>query len=103
MPVHRRSLFRLLSLSLGVVLAAAAVVTAVVLPRTQSQAAVAFTNPLARDARKYGTPGRPLGMEARIVRADGTPAAPGENAPATHLYESVGMSEDFRNEIWIQS
>ncbi|GAA1806355.1 family 43 glycosylhydrolase [Luedemannella flava] len=52
MPVHRRSLFRLLSLSLGVVIAAAAVVVAVVLPKAQSQAAVAFTNPLA--AAPYG-------------------------------------------------
>ena len=41
-------------------------------------ASVAFTNPLAREARQYGTPGRPLGMEARVVRPDGTPAAPGE-------------------------
>jgi long-chain acyl-CoA synthetase len=41
-------------------------------------ASVAFTNPLERAARKYGTPGRPLGMEARVVRADGLPAAAGE-------------------------
>ena len=42
-------------------------------------ASVAFTNPLAREARKYGTPGRPLGMEARVVRADGACAADGES------------------------
>jgi len=34
-------------------------------------AALAFTNPLARSERKYGTPGRPLAIEARVVGADG--------------------------------
>jgi acyl-CoA synthetase (AMP-forming)/AMP-acid ligase II len=38
-------------------------------------ASVAFTNGLAPAARKIGSPGRPLGMEARVVRGDGTPAA----------------------------
>jgi len=38
-------------------------------------ASVAFTNGLSPAARKIGTPGRPLGMEARVVRSDGTPAA----------------------------
>jgi long-chain acyl-CoA synthetase len=41
-------------------------------------ASVAFTNPLERAARKYGTPGLPLGMEARVLRADGVPAGDGE-------------------------
>jgi long-chain acyl-CoA synthetase len=35
-------------------------------------AALAFTNPLARSERKYGTPGRPLAVEARVVASDGT-------------------------------
>ena len=44
-------------------------------------AAIAFTNPLAPGERKYGTPGRPLAVEARVVARDGAvlPAgAPGE-------------------------
>ena len=44
-------------------------------------AAIAFTNPLAPGERKYGTPGRPLAVEARVVAADGAvlPAGtPGE-------------------------
>jgi long-chain acyl-CoA synthetase len=34
-------------------------------------ASVAFANPLDPARRKYGTPGLPLGMEARVVDADG--------------------------------
>ena len=34
-------------------------------------ASVAFTNPLDPPLRKLGTPGRPLGMEARVVAPDG--------------------------------
>jgi len=34
-------------------------------------ASVAFANPLDPRARKIGSPGRPLGMEARVVAADG--------------------------------
>lgn len=41
-------------------------------------ASVAFTNPLERAARKLGTPGKPLGMEARVVMADGRVAVDGE-------------------------
>jgi long-chain acyl-CoA synthetase len=41
-------------------------------------ASVAFTNPLERTARKLGTPGKPLGMEARVVKADGRVAVEGE-------------------------
>jgi len=35
-------------------------------------ASIAFANPLAADRRKYGSPGLPLGVEARVVAADGT-------------------------------
>jgi acyl-CoA synthetase (AMP-forming)/AMP-acid ligase II len=35
-------------------------------------ASVAFANPLDPEARKVGSPGRPLGMEARVVAADGS-------------------------------
>ena len=44
-------------------------------------AAIAFTNPLTPGERKYGTPGRPLAVEARVVAPDGAvlPAGvPGE-------------------------
>ena len=34
-------------------------------------ASVAFANPLDPGARKIGSPGRPLGMEARVVAPDG--------------------------------
>jgi acyl-CoA synthetase (AMP-forming)/AMP-acid ligase II len=34
-------------------------------------ASVAFANPLDPAQRKYGTPGRPLGLEARVVAPDG--------------------------------
>jgi long-chain acyl-CoA synthetase len=40
-------------------------------------ASVAFTNPLERSARKYGSAGRPLGVEARVVDKAGTPLADG--------------------------
>ena len=36
-------------------------------------ASVAFTNPLERSARKYGSPGKPLGVEARVVDKAGRP------------------------------
>jgi long-chain acyl-CoA synthetase len=42
-------------------------------------ASVAFANPLAPNARKLGSPGLPLGMEARVVAADGTVMGDGEN------------------------
>ncbi|HET9762941.1 MAG TPA: AMP-binding protein, partial [Casimicrobiaceae bacterium] len=35
-------------------------------------ASIAFANPLEADRRKYGSPGLPLGVEARVVAADGT-------------------------------
>ena len=34
---------------------------------------VAFTNPLDKSQRKYGSPGRPLGVEARVVDRRGAP------------------------------
>jgi long-chain acyl-CoA synthetase len=34
-------------------------------------ASIAFTNPLDPRERKYGSPGRPLGVEARVVAPDG--------------------------------
>jgi long-chain acyl-CoA synthetase len=40
-------------------------------------ASVAFTNPLDAAARKYGSPGRPLGVEARVVDRAGTPLPSG--------------------------
>ena len=36
-------------------------------------ASVAFANPLARDQRRIGSAGVPLGVEARVVAPDGTP------------------------------
>ncbi len=41
-------------------------------------ASVAFTNPLDPSARKYGSPGKPLGVEARVVDRAGAPLGPGE-------------------------
>lgn len=38
-------------------------------------ASVAFTNPLDKAARKYGSPGTPLGVEARVVDRAGVPVA----------------------------
>jgi len=35
-------------------------------------ASIAFANPLDPDRRKYGSPGLPLGVEARVVALDGT-------------------------------
>jgi acyl-CoA synthetase (AMP-forming)/AMP-acid ligase II len=40
-------------------------------------ASVAFANPLDRARRKYGSPGLPLGLEARVVAPDGSPLAQG--------------------------
>jgi acyl-CoA synthetase (AMP-forming)/AMP-acid ligase II len=42
-------------------------------------ASVAFANPLDPGQRKIGSPGRPLGMEARVVAADGTVRDVGES------------------------
>ena len=42
-------------------------------------ASVAFTNPLDRTARKYGSPGMPLGVEARVVDTAGEPVGAGES------------------------
>jgi long-chain acyl-CoA synthetase len=38
---------------------------------------VAFSNPLDAPSRKYGSPGRPLGVEARVLAPDGAVAGPG--------------------------
>ena len=40
-------------------------------------ASVAFSNPLDRSKRKYGSPGMPIGVEARVVDANGTPVGDG--------------------------
>jgi acyl-CoA synthetase (AMP-forming)/AMP-acid ligase II len=40
-------------------------------------ASVAFANPLDPARRKYGTPGLPLGLEARVVAPDGRALEPG--------------------------
>ena len=40
-------------------------------------ASVAFANPLETARRKYGTPGLPLGLEARVVAPDGSVLAQG--------------------------
>ena len=42
-------------------------------------ASVAFANPLDPRARKIGSPGLPLGMEARVVAADGTVLGNGQD------------------------
>jgi len=41
-------------------------------------ASVAFANPLAPSERRLGSPGKPLGLEARVVAPDGTPLPDGE-------------------------
>ena len=41
-------------------------------------ASVAFSNPLDRTARKYGSPGKPLGVEARVVDPAGRELGAGE-------------------------
>jgi long-chain acyl-CoA synthetase len=41
-------------------------------------ASVAFANPLEPGERRIGSPGRPLGLEARVVAPDGTPLGIGE-------------------------
>ena len=41
-------------------------------------ASVAFSNGVAPSERRLGSPGRPLGMHARVVRPDGASAADGE-------------------------
>ena len=41
-------------------------------------ASVAFCNPLDPAARKIGSPGRPLGVEARVVAPDGRVLGAGE-------------------------
>jgi long-chain acyl-CoA synthetase len=41
-------------------------------------ASVAFSNPLDASRRKYGSPGLPLGVEARVVDGSGALAGPGE-------------------------
>ena len=41
-------------------------------------ASVAFSNPLAIGARRYGSPGTPLGVEARVVDPSGCELAAGE-------------------------
>jgi long-chain acyl-CoA synthetase len=38
---------------------------------------VAFTNPLDKSQRKYGSPGKPLGVEARVVDRSGAPVGVG--------------------------
>jgi long-chain acyl-CoA synthetase len=40
-------------------------------------ASVAFSNPLDRARRKYGSPGLPIGVEARVVDAKGLPVGDG--------------------------
>jgi long-chain acyl-CoA synthetase len=41
-------------------------------------ASIAFCNPLERDARRIGSPGRPLGVDARVVDAAGRALPDGE-------------------------
>jgi long-chain acyl-CoA synthetase len=41
-------------------------------------ASVAFANPLDPSERRIGSPGKPLGLEARVVGRDGTPLPDGE-------------------------
>jgi long-chain acyl-CoA synthetase len=41
-------------------------------------ASVAFANPLAPSERRLGSPGKPLGLEARVVAPDGTKLPDGE-------------------------
>src|SRR6185437_16079228 len=41
-------------------------------------ASVAFANPLDPSERRIGSPGKPLGLEARVVGRHGTPLPDGE-------------------------
>jgi len=52
-------------------------------------ASVAFCNPLDPARRKYGSPGLPLGVEARVVAPDGTVLATGERGEIELRGDSV--------------
>jgi long-chain acyl-CoA synthetase len=52
-------------------------------------ASIAFANPLDPTRRKYGSPGLPLGVEARVVAPDGTVLGDGEQGEIQLRGESV--------------
>ncbi|HTS22074.1 MAG TPA: AMP-binding protein [Casimicrobiaceae bacterium] len=52
-------------------------------------ASIAFANPLAPERRKYGSPGLPLGVEARVVAGDGTVVCDGVQGEIQLRGESV--------------
>jgi len=52
-------------------------------------ASVAFANPLDASRRKYGSIGLPLGVEARVVAADGSVLGPGEHGEIELRGENV--------------
>jgi long-chain acyl-CoA synthetase len=52
-------------------------------------ASVAFANPLEPGERRLGSPGRPLGLEARVVAPDGTPLPDGEQGEIELRGENV--------------
>jgi len=54
-------------------------------------ASVAFANPLDPGARRIGSPGRPLGMEARVVAPDGTVQDTGERGEIEMRGDNVMM------------
>ncbi len=59
-------------------------------------ASVAFANPLDPRERRIGSPGRPLGLEARVVAPDGTPLGDGEQGEIELRGDNVmlGYHED---------
>jgi acyl-CoA synthetase (AMP-forming)/AMP-acid ligase II len=75
-------------------------------------ASVAFTNPLEKSARKYGSPGRPLGVEARVVDRAGQPVdsgARGEielrgpNVMLGYFKSPEATASALRSEGWLKT
>jgi long-chain acyl-CoA synthetase len=73
-------------------------------------ASVAFTNPLDKPARKYGSAGKPLGVEARVVDRAGQPVdgdARGEielrgpNVMLGYYKSPEATASALRNEGWL--
>ncbi|MDQ2916993.1 MAG: AMP-binding protein [Pseudomonadota bacterium] len=73
-------------------------------------ASVAFTNPIEKSARKYGSPGKPLGVEARVIGRAGQPVdgdARGEielrgpNVMIGYYKSPEATAAALRNEGWL--
>jgi long-chain acyl-CoA synthetase len=75
-------------------------------------ASVAFANPLDRALRKIGSPGRPLGLEARVVAPDGAECAPfdrgeielrGDNVMLRYHNDPEATARALRPEGWLRT